>query len=216
MLFLSLPFIYRGIGVYRNVPWIKRDESLSEALLRSTRQLLVSLVIFPLQVFHPDTRAALLSAAKMSLMLMFIIFNALIFSHTLTALEIPAKIAESIVEANMAPWVFLLLLNILLLLGGQFMEPSGLLLIVVPIAVPIAQSLGIDLIHLGIIMVVNMEIGLITPSGWSEPVCDFFNHWYEYHKNYASCLAVDRSLADFSCFCNLYTGNISRFTESSR
>jgi len=53
--------------------------------------------------------------------------------------------------------------NILLLIGGQFMEPSGLLLIVAPVVFPIAMELGVDPVHLGIIMVVNMEIGLITP-----------------------------------------------------
>ena len=60
-------------------------------------------------------------------------------------------------------WTFLLAVNLLLLLGGQFMEPSGLLLIVAPVVFPIAVELGIDPIHLGIIMVVNMEIGMITP-----------------------------------------------------
>ena len=60
-------------------------------------------------------------------------------------------------------FTFLIAVNILLLLGGQFMEPSGLLLIVAPVVFPIAMELGIDPIHLGIIMVVNMEIGMITP-----------------------------------------------------
>jgi C4-dicarboxylate transporter DctM subunit len=59
--------------------------------------------------------------------------------------------------------MFLIVLNLLLLAGGQFMEPSGLLVIVAPVMFPIAVELGIDPIHLGIIMVVNMEIGMITP-----------------------------------------------------
>jgi len=59
--------------------------------------------------------------------------------------------------------MFLIVVNLLLLIGGQFMEPSGLLIIVAPLVFPIAIQLGIDPIHLGIMMVVNMEIGMITP-----------------------------------------------------
>ena len=66
-------------------------------------------------------------------------------------------------SAGLGPIAFLIVVNILLLIGGQFMEPSGLLIIVAPLVFPIAIQLGIDPIHLGIIMVVNMEIGMITP-----------------------------------------------------
>ncbi|MEO0720029.1 MAG: TRAP transporter large permease subunit, partial [Pseudomonadota bacterium] len=65
--------------------------------------------------------------------------------------------------AGFGPIMFLIVVNILLLIGGQFMEPSGLIIIVAPLVFPIAVELGIDPIHLGIIMVVNMEIGMITP-----------------------------------------------------
>ncbi len=66
-------------------------------------------------------------------------------------------------DAGFNWFTFLIAVNILLLIGGQFMEPSGLLLIVAPVVFPIAIELGVDPIHLGIIMVVNMEIGMITP-----------------------------------------------------
>ena len=65
--------------------------------------------------------------------------------------------------AGLGPILFLVVVNVILLIGGQFMEPSGLLVIVAPLVFPIAVELGIDPIHLGIIMVVNMEIGMITP-----------------------------------------------------
>ena len=65
--------------------------------------------------------------------------------------------------AGLGPVMFLVVVNVILLIGGQFMEPSGLLVIVAPLVFPIAIELGIDPIHLGIIMVVNMEIGMITP-----------------------------------------------------
>ena len=66
-------------------------------------------------------------------------------------------------SAGFGPIMFLIVVNLLLLIGGQFMEPSGLLIIVAPLVFPIAIELGIDPIHLGIMMVVNMEIGMITP-----------------------------------------------------
>jgi C4-dicarboxylate transporter DctM subunit len=105
----------------------------------------------------------LTDSGKVTIMLMFIITNAMLFGHVLTTEQIPQQIAEAIINAGMAPWMFLIVVNVLLLIGGSFMEPSGLLLIVAPILFPIAVELGIDPIHLGIIMVVNMEVGMITP-----------------------------------------------------
>ena len=96
-------------------------------------------------------------------MLLFIIANALILKHVLTEERIPQMITEALIGAGLGPIAFLIMVNVLLLIGGQFMEPSGLLIIVAPLVFPIAMKLGIDPIHFGIIMVVNMEIGMITP-----------------------------------------------------
>jgi C4-dicarboxylate transporter DctM subunit len=96
-------------------------------------------------------------------MLMFIIANAMLFAHVLTTLRIPQAITEAIVSAGLPAWAFLLVVNVLLLLAGDFMEPSAIVLILAPILFPIALELGVDPIHLGIVMVVNMEIGMITP-----------------------------------------------------
>lgn len=112
---------------------------------------------------HPDTRRALLEAGKTTIMLLFIIANALILKHVLTEEQIPQTIAAAMLDAGFGPVMFLVIVNVILLIGGQFMEPSGLIVIVAPLVFPIAISLGIDPIHLGIIMVVNMEIGMITP-----------------------------------------------------
>ena len=100
---------------------------------------------------------------QVTVMLMFIVANALLFAHVLTTERIPQTIAEQIVAWGMAPWMFLLVVNILLLIAGNFMEPTGIILILAPILFPIATKLGIDPVHLGIIMVVNMEIGMVTP-----------------------------------------------------
>ncbi len=113
--------------------------------------------------FHKDTKQSLLDAGKLTIMLMFIIANALILKHVLTEERIPQMITEAMLAAGFGPIMFLIIVNIILLIGGQFMEPSGLLVIVAPLVFPIAIELGIDPIHLGIIMVVNMEIGMITP-----------------------------------------------------
>lgn len=105
----------------------------------------------------------ILESAKLSIMLMFIIANAMLFAHVLTTEQIPQQITAWVVEAGLEPWMFLLVVNIVLLIAGAFMEPSAIILILAPILFPIAIELGIDPIHLGVIMVVNMEIGLITP-----------------------------------------------------
>lgn len=105
----------------------------------------------------------LLDSGKVTIMLMFIVANALLFAHVLTTERIPQTIAETIISWGMPAWQFLVVVNILLLIAGMFMEPTGIILIMAPILFPIATRLGIDPVHLGIIMVVNLEIGMVTP-----------------------------------------------------
>jgi C4-dicarboxylate transporter DctM subunit len=96
-------------------------------------------------------------------MVFFIIANAMIFSHFLTDESIPRYITEMILDANVGPIMFLMIVNVLLFIMGQFMEPSSVVMITVPLLLPIATALGIDPIHFGVVMVVNMELGMITP-----------------------------------------------------
>lgn len=110
-----------------------------------------------------DLPHVFLESAKTTVMLMFIVANALLFAHVLTTERIPQVIAEQIMAMGMSPWMFLAVMNIILLVAGNFMEPTGIILILAPILFPIATQLGIDPIHLGVIMVVNMEIGMVTP-----------------------------------------------------
>jgi C4-dicarboxylate transporter DctM subunit len=124
--------------------------------------LLLARLFFP-ALYSRETRDVMLAGTKTTLMLMFIIANALLFAHTISEERIPQIVTAWMLDVGFNWFTFLIAVNILLLLGGQFMEPSGLLLIVAPIVFPIAMKLGIDPIHLGIIMVVNMEIGMITP-----------------------------------------------------
>lgn len=150
--FFVANFVYRDMG-----PLAAREEGgRPTPLLRKPWALATVFV-------HSDTKATLLDAGRLTIMLMFIIANALILKHVLTDEQIPQQIANSLLAAGFGPVLFLVMVNVILLIGGQFMEPSGLLIIVAPLVFPIAMSLGIDPIHLGIIMVVNMEIGMITP-----------------------------------------------------
>jgi len=110
-----------------------------------------------------DVPRVLVDAGRVTVMLMFIIANALLFAYVLTTERIPQTIAEQIVSWGMAPWEFLIVVNIMLLIAGNFMEPTGIILILAPILFPIALRLGIDPVHLGIIVTVNMEIGMVTP-----------------------------------------------------
>jgi len=105
----------------------------------------------------------LLDSANLSAMLLYIITNAVLFSFLLTSEQIPQQLAAWITEMGLSPWQFLMVVNILLLVAGNFMEPSSILLITAPMLFPVAMKLGIDPIHLGIVMTVNMEIGMITP-----------------------------------------------------
>jgi len=105
----------------------------------------------------------MLEAAKMTSMLLFIIACAMIFAHVLTEERIPQELAQSVLSSEPEPWMFLLMVNVILWFAGDFMEPSAILLILAPLFHPIATSLGIDPIHLGIVMTTNMEVGMITP-----------------------------------------------------
>lgn len=96
-------------------------------------------------------------------MIMFIVASGTVFSFALTLERIPSNIAQSVLSSDITPFVFLLTVNILLLVAGAFMETTSAMLILVPILFPIAMQLGIDPIHFGVIIVLNREIGMMTP-----------------------------------------------------
>ncbi|MBK6853620.1 MAG: TRAP transporter large permease subunit [Burkholderiales bacterium] len=153
---LALLVIIMG-GIYGGI--FTPTEAAAVAAVYAT---FVALVIYR-DISLRNLPHVLMDAGKTTVMLMFIVANALLFAHVLTTERIPQTIAEYILAAGMEPWMFLMVVNIILLVAGNFMEPTGIILILGPIFFPIAVQLGIDPIHLGIIMVVNMEIGMITP-----------------------------------------------------
>jgi C4-dicarboxylate transporter DctM subunit len=105
----------------------------------------------------------LLDSANMSAMLLYIITNAVMFSFLMTSEQIPQVMAAWMLDKGLGVVAFLLFVNVLLLLAGNVMEPSSIVLIMAPILFPIAMKLGIDPVHFGIIMTVNMEIGMCHP-----------------------------------------------------
>lgn len=105
----------------------------------------------------------LIDSAAMSAMLLYIITNAVLFSFLMTSENIPQSMAAWILDSGFGMVSFLLVVNILLLLAGNVMEPSSIVLIMAPILFPVAMKLGIDPVHFGIIMVVNMEVGMCHP-----------------------------------------------------
>ncbi len=158
--FLVAVLFYRDMGPLKEVPWRRTGEPVAAATLRNVALMVLALVQ---STTDAEVRRTVLSGAKTSIMLLFVIANAMLFAHVLTTERIPHEIAEAITGWGLSPWQFLIAVNVLLLIAGNFMEPSAILLIMAPILFPIATRLGVDPIHLGIIMVVNMEIGMITP-----------------------------------------------------
>jgi C4-dicarboxylate transporter DctM subunit len=110
-----------------------------------------------------DVPRVLLNSANMSAMLLYIITNAILFSFLMTHENIPQEMADWMLSKGLGVIAFLLMANILLLLAGNVMEPSSIVLILAPILFPVAVKLGIDPVHFGIIMVVNMEVGMCHP-----------------------------------------------------
>jgi C4-dicarboxylate transporter DctM subunit len=111
----------------------------------------------------PDVPAVLLKAASMSAMILYIITNAAVFSWLLTSEQIPQSMAEWMTAQRFGMMAFLLVTNIVLLAAGNFMDPAAIVLIMAPILFPMSARLGVHPVHLGILMAVNMEVGLCHP-----------------------------------------------------
>jgi C4-dicarboxylate transporter DctM subunit len=110
-----------------------------------------------------DVPKVLLNSANMSAMLLYIITNAVLFSFIMTNENIPQALADWMLGNGLGMITFLLAVNVILLLAGNFMEPSSIVLIFAPILFPVAVALGIHPVHFGILMVVNMEVGMCHP-----------------------------------------------------
>ena len=153
---LLLPIFVLG-GIYGG--FFTPTEAAAMAVLYA---LIVSLFVYR-EINVRDLVKITVRSARMSAMIMFIIANAILFSFVLTSERIPDAITNLLIGMDLSQWAFLLVINIFLLIVGAFMETSSAILILAPILFPVATQLGVNPIHLGIIMVMNLEIGMITP-----------------------------------------------------
>ena len=153
---LFMPFLILG-GIYGGV--FTPTEAAAVAVFYA---LFVGLFVYK-DLKLRDIPKVFVRSAVMMAMILFIITNAMLFAFILTTEGIPSAIAAFIIKHAVTPWIFLLFVNILLYFVGDFMEPSAAILILAPLFLPIVLQLNIDPIHFGIIMTVNMEIGMITP-----------------------------------------------------
>jgi C4-dicarboxylate transporter DctM subunit len=132
------------------------------AAMAATYAFFISVFVYK-ELNLRDVPAVLLKAASMSAMILYIITNAAVFSWLLTSEQIPQSMAEWMTSQGFGIVAFLLVVNIVLLAAGNFMDPAAIVLIMAPILFPMSAALGVHPVHLGILMAVNMEVGLCHP-----------------------------------------------------
>ena len=156
VLSLALPIFVLG-GIYSG--FFTPTEAAAMAVFYA---LIVSIFIYR-EIKIKDLVPVLMSSLRTSSMIMFIIAAGILFSFVLTSERIPTQVSEALLASELSPVLFLILVNILLLIVGMFMETSSAILILAPVLLPVAMALGVDPIHFGIIMIMNLEIGMMTP-----------------------------------------------------
>lgn len=153
---LMMPLIVLG-GIYSGI--FTPTEAAAVAVVYSA---IVGSFIYR-DIKLKDYVGILTSSASVSAMIMFIIISAAAFSWYLTSQGIPQQVAEWIISVAPQPWMFLVAVNLLLLIVGCFMEPNSAILVLAPLFYPIVMKMNIDPIHFGIIMIFNLELGMLTP-----------------------------------------------------
>jgi tripartite ATP-independent transporter DctM subunit len=124
--------------------------------------VVMALIIY--RMWNPSAWWEILrSTTRESVMILMIIATAALFGYMLTSLYITQTLAQSIAAANLNPWVLMLSINVFLLVCGCFIPPAGIILMTAPILLPIITAAGFDPVWFGVIVTINMEIGLITP-----------------------------------------------------
>jgi tripartite ATP-independent transporter DctM subunit len=132
------------------------------AALAAAYALLVSAFLYRAVAWR-DVYASLLTSARVTISIGMLIAGALVFNYVITVENIPKTLAIMLKGYELSPLTFLLLANLILLVLGCFLEGTTILLIIVPVLLPTAQTLGVDLVHFGVVAVVNIMIGLVTP-----------------------------------------------------
>ncbi len=124
--------------------------------------LLLSVLLYR-SVRLKDVYASLVSSARVTVSIGMLIAGAMVFNYVITAENIPKTLSAMLKARELSPLVFLLAVNMLLLILGCFLEGTTIILVILPVLIPTAQALGIDLVHFGLICVINIMIGLVTP-----------------------------------------------------
>jgi len=124
--------------------------------------LLVSAILYR-SITWSDVYRSLATSARITVSIGMLIAGALVFNYVITVENIPKTLSTALKAYELSPFVFLLAANILLLILGCFLEGTTILLVIVPVLLPTAQALGIDPVHFGVVVVVNIMIGLVTP-----------------------------------------------------
>ena len=107
--------------------------------------------------------ASLLSSARTTASIGMLIAGALVFNYVVTVENIPQSLSAALQGRDLSPVGFLILVNLLLLVLGCLLEGTTILLVIVPVLIPTAEALGVDMVHFGVVVVVNIMLGLITP-----------------------------------------------------
>ncbi|WP_193063866.1 TRAP transporter large permease [Oceanobacillus oncorhynchi] len=153
---LLLPIVIIG-GIYSGI--FTPTEAAAVGVVLA---FLIAIVVYRNLTFA-NLKVMILSTVKTSAMILFIIIGAKLLGFILTILQIPQQITAAATATDLSPWVIFILINIVLLVLGMFLETVSILVITVPILYPIITALGFDPIWFAIIMVINMELALITP-----------------------------------------------------
>ena len=153
---LSIPIVV-FVGIYGGFTTVA--EAAGVAVIMA---MLVAVFIYR-QTKVGEVFGVITDGVKTASAITFIVIFALLFGHWITGSGVPTAIVEFAIKQELKPWQFLLFINILMIVLGMFLDAIAVILIIVPVVLPVVEALGIDLIHFGIVMVVNMEIAFLTP-----------------------------------------------------
>lgn len=153
---LMLPVVLLG-GIYSGIM-----TPTEAAAVAAAYAFVISVIVYR-SISWADTYRSLLLSARTTASIGMLIAGALVFNYVVTVENIPRALAAFLQGYELTPLMFLIIVNLILLVLGCLLEGTTILLIVIPVLVPTAQALGIDMVHFGIVVVVNIMIGLITP-----------------------------------------------------
>ena len=153
---LMMPVVLLG-GIYSGV-----TTPTEAAAVAAAYALLVSIVLYR-SVSFADFYHSILTSARTTASIGMLIAGALVFNYVVTVENIPQSLSIILRAWDLSPLGFLILVNVILLILGCVLEGTTILLVIVPVLIPTAQALGIDMVHFGVVVVVNIMLGLITP-----------------------------------------------------